>query len=60
MITETRARFDGVSTRVLSVAGNGTPIVLLHGFADSVERWRHIPDPLKSRLISVCWPPAER
>jgi pimeloyl-ACP methyl ester carboxylesterase len=40
MITETRARYDGVSTRVLSVAGSGTPIVLLHGFADSVETWR--------------------
>jgi pimeloyl-ACP methyl ester carboxylesterase len=40
MITETRARYDGVSTRVLSVAGNGTPIVLLHGFADSVDTWR--------------------
>jgi pimeloyl-ACP methyl ester carboxylesterase len=39
MITETRARYDGVSTRVLSVAGGGTPIVLLHGFADSVETW---------------------
>ena len=48
MITETRARYDGVSTRVLSVAGNGTPIVLLHGFADSVETWRGLMSELEA------------
>ncbi|MCU1697415.1 MAG: alpha/beta hydrolase [Mycobacterium sp.] len=48
MITETRARYDGVSTRVLSVAANGTPIVLLHGFADSVETWRGVMSELEA------------
>jgi len=40
MITETRASYNGVRTRVLAVAGNGVPIVLLHGFADSADTWR--------------------
>lgn len=40
MITETRASYNGVHTRVLSVAGTGLPIVLLHGFADSADTWR--------------------
>jgi len=30
----------GVHTRRLSVAGSGVPVVLLHGFADSVDTWR--------------------
>ncbi|WP_327140377.1 alpha/beta fold hydrolase [Nocardia sp. NBC_01327] len=40
MITETRASYNGVRTRVLSVAGNGLPMVLMHGFADSADTWR--------------------
>ena len=48
MIIETRARYHGVSTRVLSVAGSGTPIVLLHGFADSVETWRGLMSELEA------------
>ncbi len=42
MITESRATFGGVGTRVLSVPGNGTPVVLLHGYADSAETWRGV------------------
>ncbi|NOP97080.1 alpha/beta fold hydrolase [Mycolicibacterium fortuitum] len=42
MITESRATFGGVGTRVLSVPGNGTPVVLLHGYADSAETWRAV------------------
>lgn len=42
MITETQARFGGVGTRVLSVPGNGTPVVLLHGYADSADTWRAV------------------
>lgn len=39
MITEARARYDGVETRVLSVPGTGTPVVLLHGYGDSADTW---------------------
>lgn len=42
MITESRATFGGVGTRVLSVAGNGRPVVLLHGYADSADTWRSV------------------
>lgn len=49
MIEETRAGFDGVGTRVLSVAGDGTPLVLLHGYADSADTWR----PVLTRLAAA-------
>ncbi|MEN4400800.1 alpha/beta fold hydrolase [Mycolicibacterium senegalense] len=42
MITESRAGFGGVGTRVLSVPGSGTPVVLLHGYADSADTWRGV------------------
>ncbi|MDT5065461.1 MAG: hypothetical protein QOK02_1616 [Mycobacterium sp.] len=42
MITEDQVCFKGVRTRRLSVAGEGTPIVLLHGFADSADTWRAV------------------
>jgi pimeloyl-ACP methyl ester carboxylesterase len=42
MITEDRVCFGGVHTRRLSVAGRGTPIALLHGFADSGDTWRGV------------------
>ncbi|MDT5019245.1 MAG: hypothetical protein QOD39_5405 [Mycobacterium sp.] len=42
MITESRAAFGGVGTRVLSVNGGGTPIVLLHGYGDSADVWRAV------------------
>jgi len=42
MIAESRAAYNGVSTRVLSVPGGGTPIVLLHGYADSADTWRGV------------------
>ncbi|MFG1794260.1 alpha/beta fold hydrolase [Nocardia sp. NPDC049149] len=42
MITETTARYGDVGTRVLSVAGSGTPILLLHGYADSADTWRGV------------------
>jgi pimeloyl-ACP methyl ester carboxylesterase len=42
MITEERVCFGGVHTRRLSVAGSGTPIALLHGFADSADTWRGV------------------
>jgi hypothetical protein len=42
MITETRACFNGVHTRVLSVPGDGVPIVMFHGYADSADTWRGV------------------
>ena len=42
MIAESRADFGGVSTRVLSVPGEGLPIVLLHGYGDSADTWRAV------------------
>lgn len=42
MIAETRATFGGVATTVLSVSGSGTPVVLLHGYADSADTWRAV------------------
>ncbi|WP_194817490.1 alpha/beta fold hydrolase [Nocardia sp. XZ_19_385] len=42
MISETTTRYNDVGTRVLSVAGTGTPILLLHGYADSADTWRGV------------------
>lgn len=42
MIAANRAHFGGVGTRVLSVPGSGTPVVLLHGYADSADTWRAV------------------
>lgn len=39
MITETRRRFGGFGTRVLEVPGDGPPVLLLHGYADSADTW---------------------
>jgi pimeloyl-ACP methyl ester carboxylesterase len=40
MITEDRVCFNCAHTRRLSVAGDGPPIALLHGFADGADTWR--------------------
>ncbi|BBZ14424.1 alpha/beta fold hydrolase [Mycobacterium branderi] len=42
MITASRVTYNDVGTRALSVVGNGTPIVLLHGYADSADTWRGV------------------
>lgn len=42
MITQTRARYGGVDTRVLVTSGSGLPVVLLHGYADSADTWRGV------------------
>lgn len=39
-LTEGRKRIAGVATRTLSVAGEGPPALLLHGYADSADTWR--------------------
>lgn len=38
--TETRLALGGVDTRKLELDGEGPPILLLHGFADSADCWR--------------------
>lgn len=42
MITTGAGCYDGVRTRVLSVDGDGPPILLLHGYADSADTWRAV------------------
>jgi pimeloyl-ACP methyl ester carboxylesterase len=46
MISTGTGCYDGVRTRVLSVDGDGPPIVLLHGYADSADTWRAVLDRL--------------
>lgn len=48
-IAESGITIDGVETRALSVAGDGPPILLLHGFSDSADSWR----PLLEQLASA-------
>jgi pimeloyl-ACP methyl ester carboxylesterase len=38
---EHRLSLAGRETRVLELEGDGTPIVLFHGYADSADTWRH-------------------
>jgi pimeloyl-ACP methyl ester carboxylesterase len=38
--TERRTRLAGVDTRELAVDGDGPPLLLLHGYADSADTWR--------------------
>lgn len=37
MSAEARVTYNWVATRVLSVSGTGTPMVLLHGYSDSAD-----------------------
>jgi pimeloyl-ACP methyl ester carboxylesterase len=37
---EHRTTFAGYETRVLELEGEGTPVLLLHGYADSADTWR--------------------
>lgn len=39
---EHRMEFAGYETRVLELEGRGDPIVLLHGWSDSADTWRHV------------------
>jgi pimeloyl-ACP methyl ester carboxylesterase len=48
-IAESSAFLHGVRTRTLAVAGEGPPILLLHGFSDSADSWR----PLLAELGAI-------
>jgi pimeloyl-ACP methyl ester carboxylesterase len=37
---EHRRRFAGYDTRVLELEGEGPPILMIHGYADSADTWR--------------------
>jgi pimeloyl-ACP methyl ester carboxylesterase len=49
VIAESHSRFAGVGTRMVSVHGDGRPVVLLHGYADSADTWR----PVLTRLAAA-------
>lgn len=38
--TERRTRLSGVETRAIDLEGDGPPLLLLHGYADSADTWR--------------------
>ena len=46
---EHRLTLAGLETRALELEGNGPPLVLLHGFADSADTWRLVLDRLGRR-----------
>jgi pimeloyl-ACP methyl ester carboxylesterase len=48
-LVEYRLTLDGVATRALELEGDGPPLVLLHGFADSADTWRRALDLLSRR-----------
>jgi pimeloyl-ACP methyl ester carboxylesterase len=39
---EHRMTFAGYGTRVLELEGDGVPLVLIHGYADSADTWRQV------------------
>jgi pimeloyl-ACP methyl ester carboxylesterase len=48
-IVEHSLELGGVRTRALELEGDGPPLVLLHGFADSADTWRLLLDRLRKQ-----------
>ena len=46
---ESRTRLAGVETRSLDLDGDGPPLLLLHGYADSADTWRPLLERLSAR-----------
>ena len=58
-LIEHRRRFAGFDTRVLELEGDDPAVVLVHGFADSADTWRHVLDRLaraERRAVAVDLP----
>ena len=48
-IFEHRPEFADVRTRAIELEGEGLPLLLLHGFADSADSWRLVLDEMRQR-----------
>ena len=48
-IHEYRLKLGGLETRALELDGEGAPLLLLHGYADSADTWRLVLDRLRRK-----------